>query len=645
MGIGNKLLDIDYKPEENISSDFNLYSSFKKVVKCPVSFTEDPIEYAESYIGFRLMPLQKNMIIDLFSVDENGYPLFDTLVSIMGMRSSKSVTASIIVSFLKQKLIAMDNPGKQMGQAPGQKLVAEYIATSELQSKNTAYAALVNIISNTPWWMKYIAYLQEREINEGKETLFSISQKRIAFLEKNVESLSLHSNSNSIAGYTAFAVVGDEWSRLSVISSGAATQTQTESNTAEAIYNTCSRALKSIRPFSKQIIVTSPLYEDDFGMKMLCKAGTIRAGKHKNYIEILRSKTPEKLKRVLGYYYTTLEVAGKCPENPNGFTEEDFEGERSDNMTAYLRDFECIPPATVAPYIDRIDLVEKCTIHNRPIVATFQTHIFEESITTLRGIESRRYIGKQILLASSDMMKKYFICCDQGEKKDAFVLCMGHGEEVDFSSVDGTGRSVSMKKNKVIIDLLEAWEPDKENKITVSFQNVEEIIKVLSSKFFIHSVLFDQWQSTEAIQRLFSSGIHTEKIGATLEMYDVAKMLMYSDMVEFPRDEKLIQELRTLNLIKGKKIDHNENNTKDRSDAFIRVIFKVYTDSIKDAITGTDMMPKAAFYPTVRSMQGPEYNLMSYGGNLVGGGMGGNIFGSRDTYVQGNVLPNLDRLK
>jgi hypothetical protein len=645
LAIGSKLLDINYKPEENISSDFGLYTSFKKIIKCPVKFTEDPIEYAESYIGFVLRPIQKNMIIDLFSTDENDYPLFDTLIAIQGMRSSKSVTAAIVISFLKMKLLAMDNPGKQLGQAPGQKLVAEFIATSEQQSKNTAYAALANIITSTDWWIKYISYLKQREESEGKETLFSMSQKRIAFPEKNVESLSLHSNSNSIAGFTAFGIVGDEWSRLSMISSGADTQSFTEARTAEAIWNTCSRAAKSIRPFSKVIIITSPLFSEDFGMKMLCRAGTLKAGKHKNYIEELRTRHPEKVKRMLGYYYTTLEVAGKCLENPNGFTEEDFESERSE-MTAYMRDYECVPPETIASYFDRVDLISKC-VHDRPVVATFTTHIFEENITTLRGVESRRYVGKQIHIATTDLMKKYFICCDQGEKKDAFVVCMGHGEEVDHTSINGAGKEVVMKKHKVIIDLIEAWEPDKENKITVSFQNVENTIQILSKNFFIHSVLFDQWQSTEAIQRLFSSGIHTEKIGATLEMYDIAKMLIYSDMVEFPPNDKLIHELRTLNLIKGRKIDHNENSSKDLADAFIRVIFKVYESSIKDSIQGTDMLPKGAMFLSARNLSGPEFNLMSYGGSMAGsgGGLWGNssVFGNRDTIVSGNVTPSLDK--
>jgi hypothetical protein len=648
MGIGNRLLDVNYKPEENIANNFGIYTSFKKIIKCPVQFTEDPFEYIEGYLGYKLRPFQRVVIEDIYAVDENNFPKYDTSVLILGMRSGKSLISSTVGSFQLHKLLAMDDPAKQLGQISHYKLSGCFVANSEQQSKQTAYASFENIINNTDWWNSYIGYLKQREESEGRETLFQQSQKRIHFKEKNLEILSLHSNSSSLAGVTSFFYSFEEISRADI--SDDTVQSATEKRTAQAIYYTGSRSAKSLYPFSKIVVTTSPMYENDFGMQLLYQAKDFKGGKNKYVLDALRSKYfPEKVNRMIAYNYTTTEANPQTSENITGFTEDSFASERMSNLTAYMRDFEALPPSALSPFFEHADRIEKCINRDRPIVATFTTGIFEENITTIKGIEIRRYIGKQIRIAMSDKLRRYFICCDQGEKKDAFVICMGHGEEVDYNAVNGSGKEITMKKHKIIIDLIEAWIPDKENKITVSFQNVEEVLKVLSNHFFIDTLAYDQWQSTESIQRMFSEGIHTEKIGATLEMYETLKMLIYSGMVELPVDEDLVQELRTLNVIKGKRIDHPISGSKDRADALVRVVFKVYEASVKDAIQGTDMLPKAAFFPTVRSMQGPEFNLMSYGGSLAGsgGGIWGNsgVFGNRDTFVQCNVLPNLDKLK
>lgn len=554
MGIGDKLLDTSYKPEENIS-DFGVYTSFKKVVKCPVQFTEDPFEYIEGYLGYKLRPFQRDVIEDLYSVDENNFPQYDVSVLILGMRSGKSLISSTVGSFQLHKLLAMDDPAKQLGQIPHYKLSGCFVANSEQQSKQTAYASFENILNSTDWWEKYIRYLQDRESNEGRETLFQQSQKKVYFKEKNLEILSLHSNSSSLAGVTSFFYSFEEISRADI--SDDTVQSQTEKRTAQAIYYTGSRSAKSLYPYSKIVVSTSPMYENDFGMQLLYQAKTFKGGKNKYALDALRSKYfPEKVDRMIAYNYTTTEANPRTEDNPTGFTDSSFTSERLANLTAYMRDFEALPPSALSPFFEHVDRIEKCINKNKPIVATFTTGVFEDSVATLKGLESRLYVGKQIHVALSDKMRKYFVCCDQGEAKDAFVICMGHAEEVTVTSRDGLGKDISMTKHKIIIDLIEAWEPDKENKITVSFQNVEEVLKVLNKHFYIDTIAYDQWQSTESIQRLFSEGIHTEKLGATMEMYDILKMLIYSDMIELPEGDEVIQELRTLNAIKGKRIDH-----------------------------------------------------------------------------------------
>jgi len=170
-------------------------------------------------------------------------------------------------------------------------------------------------------------------------------------------------------------------------------------------------------------------------------------------------------------------------------------------------------------------------------------------------------------------------------------------------------------------------------------------------------VVFDQWSSTESIQRLFSEGVYTEKMGATLEMYDALKMLVYSGMIEMPLHDLLMIELRQLNLIKGKKIDHPPNGSKDLADALCRVVWCVYVDSIRDAIHGKMMLPSGQHVPTVRSiataseilrqqyMNAPYQYMYAKSGVFPQATPGSSTVFGKGFFVRQNILPNIGKTK
>lgn len=645
MGIGNKLLDTSYKP--NFAGNAPVQFDFNRVIKCPVTFTEDPIEYAEKYIQYKLKPVQKNIIIDLFSTKETGESVYDHAVFISGMRSGKSVGGGIIGSFLLQKLLAMDDPGRQLGQVPGQKFVAEYIATSEQQSKQTAYAAFENIILNTPWWRKYIGYLRERELKEGKETLFQQHERKIMFHEKNIEAHSLHSNSASIAGFTAFFVCFDEMSRFDV--SEGDVQQKSEKRSAQAVYYTAARAAKTLSGFSKILTITSPMYETDFGMQLLYMSSVCKAGPAtQKVIDALRSRYTTRVENIIGYHYCTYEANPKTPDDPFGYTEHSFDTEKAANYSAFLRDYMAIPPAAISPFFELPERIAKSVNPNIEKLVLFTDDIIEQAV----GAEIRKYIGKKIQILAGNKMNKYFICCDQGAVKDSFVVCMGHAEVIDVDVPNARGGSTKTQRAKVIIDFAEAWKPNKEDRITVSFQNVEEVIKILNNYFYISLVVYDQWHSTESIERLFSEGMVTRKLGATIEMYETLKVLIYSGMVDLPDNEVLLTELRQLNVIKNKKIDHAEGSSKDIADAVCRTVWCIYLDSIRDAVHGKFMLPMGQQMATLRSVADALELVKNDLRNEMGAGYG--IFGSaqssgkgifgKSMIVQPNVVPNIGNI-
>ena len=566
--------------------------------------------------------------------------------------SGKSLIAGLIGSFLTHKLLAMDNPGIDLGQAYGQLLSAEFIATSETQSQKTAFAKCKAFIEESPWWRKYVQYLIDREAKEGKETLFVNYSKVIRFPEKKVEILSLHSNSRSLAGLTAFFVCFDEMSRFPI--SEGSVQGETEQSTAQAVYWTSSRAVKNLlkRNFSKMITVTSPMYEDDFGMQLLYSSGTLHVGAAKTIIESLATRYPDKVASRIGYHYNTFEASPQTPEDPDGFVEGDFDNEKKANIFTYTRDYLAIPPSAINPFFEYPEKIDKCIMEREPIVI-FEDVIFEEKV----GVAPRKYIAKNVYPANANKLRKYFICCDQGHSKDSFAVAMGHAEEVQYEMINAKKEKVIVPRAKIVIDFVESWVPNKEKHITVSFRNVEEVIRTLGRFFYIAKVTFDNWSSAESIERLMAEGVPTEKLGATIEMYEALKTLIYSGMVDLPNSEKLITELKQLNRIQGArpKVEHPNSGSKDEADAVTRVVWCVYCDSIRDAIHGNFMLPMKESLPTLRSIAGAyevQRQKMLYSGDtdmphstIWGNGSGKGVFGKQEFFVpkDGNVKSNVGK--
>lgn len=549
MDLGNRLLDVAYVPSTDETDFKEKNISFSTAIKCPVDFTDDPIEYVEGFLKYRLKKVQRLILTDLFSVDSNNNPVYKEAVVIAGMRSGKSVIGGVIGSFLLQKLLGMDDPGAQLGQLPGQKFSAEYIATSEQQSKQTAFSNFETIITTTPWWRKYISYLCDRETTEGKETLYQHHMRSINFPEKNLEILSLHSNSASIAGLTAFFVCFDEMSRFDI--SEGEIQQRSEKRSAQAVYYTAARAAKTLKDFSRIVTITSPMYETDFGMQLLYMAKEVKGGTGLKVINALRERYITRVSNIIGYHYSTFEANPKTPEDPNGFTEADFQTEKSNYLT-YMRDYLAIPPSAISPFFDLPERISNSVTPNYNPIVSFSNEIMTESV----GYETRNYIGKKVYIVNPNKIRKFFVCCDQGAVKDSFAVAMGHAEVTKVKIPGAQGNSTDTTRHKIIIDFVEAWKPNKEDRVTVSFQNVEDVIRTLNSYFYIDKVIFDNWHSTESIERLFSEGVVTRKLGATVEMYETMKLLIYSGMVELPDNDLLLTELRQLNLLRGSKIDH-----------------------------------------------------------------------------------------
>lgn len=653
--ISDRLRSGDYKPDPDKTQAPVINAS---KVPCPITFTDNVIEFVEgdTFLQSKLRPLQRQFLEDLYAIDSKGNPVADTGVFIAGMRGGKSMLAAYIAAFQLHRLLSLDDPAVHFHQQKGQRITLQFIAASEAQAKETAYASFEGLVLASYWFEKYIWWLQQREVVEGLGigSLFEHGSQKFEFYEKRVAVLSLHSNSAALAGKTSACCIFDELSRFDV--SEGTTQGKSEKRSAQAVYNTVARAAASLSPFSKVVTITSPMYEDDYGMQLLLSCGKFVGGTDEGseVVKLLYNNSEVKVKGMVGYHASTFELNPKYDARgniiPGGAAPDDpfYATQRGRDPEAFRRDFYAVPPSTIAPFFEYPERIILCAQKDHTAPARFENVEFTESVTKNGIHDVRNYIGKKLYIVKPDMLKRYVISCDQGEKKDAFVVCMGHAEAVEAAQLDAKGQGQNVATFKVKIDFIEGWVPDKQKRLTVSFSNVDDVIAGLHQSFNIYKVLYDQWNSTESIQRLFSLGLITEKVkqGEALGRYELLKILIYSGLIEFPYNERLIKELRQLNIIKGRKVDYADGaGHNDFSDALARVAAEVYTLAMQETVQGTHMGPLAQFMPNLRSVVGIDEIMSGQPGRLsvfqpdqpFSGG--GGIFGHGQE-VQQNIFPN-----
>lgn len=111
----------------------------------------------------------------------------------------------------------------------------------------------------------------------------------------------------------------------------------------------------------------------------------------------------------------------------------------------------------------------------------------------------------------------------------------------------------------------------------IDFEQVRQFIVDLRDKYGwrIAKVTFDGWQSVDSRQLLQKAGIATDELSVdrSTQAYDTLKELLLTDKLDYYEDEQLFGELRRLELVKGKKVDHPPGGSKDVADALAGAVF------------------------------------------------------------------------
>jgi len=130
------------------------------------------------------------------------------------------------------------------------------------------------------------------------------------------------------------------------------------------------------------------------------------------------------------------------------------------------------------------------------------------------------------------------------------------------------------KKEEVVVDLIHRIKGSKEKEIDIT--DVKNLVIAIKRRGFrLGKVTYDRFQSAQSIQDLKKQNIEAENLSvdATLAPYDTLKELIYSEAIRYPYHEVFLKEVRRLELVNGKKVDHPVKGSKDVADAVAGAVY------------------------------------------------------------------------
>lgn len=413
---------------------------------------------------------------------------YNQLHLICGMRSGKSSLASIMGTYVEHRIINVGHsyPGglsAYFKQMPRQPFEIAFTASTEVQAADTIWAKFVSLRGESPWFQEYIKWIKKLEldqntINGAKPWTYEERDKYIVNGYLNVKINSMNSNSSGMAGRTRIASFIDELSRF---------DSRDSPRSADEAYRVLENSLRTVRSAvynSKElpwlgcmISISSPISEDDKGMRLLRDAPKIK-----------------------GMYYGHYATWDFNPDQPRSMFDDDFE---KDPIGA-MRDFGAQPPTSASPLISDPNRFKEMAIDNTlSPTATFSKVIHVDRL----GIE---YVSAVVESAKLLRDADRYIAFDAGVSFDQFSAACVHGEWVE--SQDG-------KQLVTVYDWVLRLVPEVRPRRDIWFEFVIAMLERLRKYVIISRVNFDRWQSTYLIQQIRDRGIMATVKGTTVDMY------------------------------------------------------------------------------------------------------------------------------
>lgn len=442
-------------------------------------------------------------------------------VLVWGKGGGKDTMSVLIQLYVVYLLLNLRNPQKYLALADQSSIDMYNIACAKDQAETVYFQILKTFVLQWSWlrqnWNlvingRWFANQNDKEMDFLNK--ITITNDAIIF-PKNIRCFSGSSESESLEGKNVLIYVLDE---------ADAFKQNSQTRSADKIFSTMASSANSrFNGKEKGFIISWPRSKNGFIMKLYERT--------KNMLSVYGDIAPTwEVKPRHLFSKETFEFEGhQVPMDKY----ESFRLSPLESMACYL----CEPPDAHSPFIEDYEKVDAATDNVR--------QLFE-----FKDVVEGEYVKKGIIRAPFlyDRSIRHVMTFDLSETRDYTALSIAHREN-----------------DKIIFDMITCWIPDRKKGVRVSFQNVEEVINNIRQDVTIDKIAGDPWNSAMLIQKLRGQGVKANIMKLDLEDYEVFKRLLYARQIVLPKNELLMKELKNLQLVDGRKVDHLKGMHNDLS--------------------------------------------------------------------------------
>jgi|GEM_PF-6765928 len=485
---------------------------------------------------------------------------FSLAIMAGGIGSAKTYTSVISLVYQLYVLLSQVDPHGYLKLDPASPILFVLQNRNEKLAKANAYNLFRNFVEGSPWFQRYQPHDDRLK-------------SKLAFVKQNVEVWPVGGDAGSVLGMNVFCSLQDESNFFEIVakSKRSVTDDKVFDQAREGFEGLIRRKLSRLDEDKGIIFVSSSRrYKGEFTSQLTDEFGA----DPRTYLfdETAWSINPDAFK---GEKWFSVFIGDK--QRPARILAADEETDAADrdlvihvpekfrrqfktNVTRSLQDLAGVAVERVGSFFtDRGALAqaacrENVLIKKSDAVASALDLLFEAHTITLENPQSPRAVHADLSLSG-----------------DCTGICCAH-----IAGFDGEGRP------KIVVDALGRVHPPRFGQIDLD--SVFRLVRAWKqAKVPVEWFTADGYQSADLIQRTGRLGIKTGKLSVDMTAptdpcaaYEALRACVVDGRIEFPTDEKVVEELLQLELDQKKmRIDHPPSGSKDSADALTGAVYRL----------------------------------------------------------------------
>lgn len=484
---------------------------------------------------------------------------FSLAIMAGGIGSAKTMTSVISLVYQLYVLLSQDDPHQFLKLDPASPVLIVLQNRNEKLAKANAYALFRNFVERCPWFAKHMPHDDRLK-------------SKLVFLKRNVEVWPVGSDAGAVLGMNVYCSLQDESNFFEIVAKSKRSVAEDGIFDAarEGFEGLIRRKLSRLDADQGIIFVSSSRrYRGEFTQQLEDEFGA----DPRTY---LFSETAWSINPAAFVGKKWFNVFQGDQQRPARILAEDEEIAFADrplvhrvphkflrqfksNITRSLQDLAGVAVERQGSFFtSRVELAEAACRENVLIkksdaVGSALDLVFEPHSFTLENPNSPRAVH-----------------CDLSLSGDSTGICVAH-----IAGFDKEGRPF------ILVDALGRVHPPRFGQIDLN--SVYKLVEAWSRTVPIKYFSCDQYQSASLMQRVERLGIRVGRISVDMTSpndptaaYEALRGAVAEGRVQFPADEKTVEELLALELDqKRMRVDHPPNGSKDSADALAGAVFQL----------------------------------------------------------------------